>query len=189
MGCIIKLLFTTYLLRVHSQRWVGTFVVTSTCNGTSCCCLSDQIVFMMPQAALLAFNGSLSGPCLGKTSFSDTINYSGGYKSTYTLESMSIAFTIMLSNDSNSLTITASSEQFCNVEAVRSNTSLENETDFDNTTQEAMTTITSTNVSSSTTPQITSTTTTSASVSVLRKHTNIIMVFTLVSFCVSAKNI
>ena len=69
-------------------------------------CLIKQIVITTSTSELLAFNTSLNGVCLGETSFSNIIDYSSGYTSTFTTNSITVS--IILSNDRSALVISNS---------------------------------------------------------------------------------
>ncbi len=167
-------------MTVHSQTWNGTFIPDSACNTGTCCCVSSEIIITRPTSSLLAFNGSLNGVCLGRTSFSSTAAYPNGYTVSITISIVTLGIT--LSNDSNTLTIANSLSSSCTVIAVRQVTTV--------TTVTPVTTVTTVTTITPVTAVTTVTTVTTSTVrsNAVRQYINIIMLFYLV-FSSSLMNI
>ncbi|CAF1415585.1 unnamed protein product [Rotaria sp. Silwood1] len=123
MRWTIALIFITYLMTVHAQTWAGSFTTDSSCDTSQCCCLSNKIVIARPSSNLIFFNTSLSGMCLGQTSYSGTSDYPSGYSVTVSVSIVTL--TITLSGDSNSITIDNSLGPSCGVQATRDVTTTE----------------------------------------------------------------
>ncbi|CAF3084011.1 unnamed protein product [Rotaria sp. Silwood2] len=117
MRWIIAFLFVTYLMTVHSQTWVGTFTADSGCDTNQCCCLSNKIVIGRPTSDTISFNTSLTGICLGQTSYSGITDYPDDYVISVSVSI--ITLTITLSSDSNSIDIINSLGPSCGVTATR----------------------------------------------------------------------
>jgi hypothetical protein len=80
--------------------------------------LSNSIALSSPSSSILVFNTSLTGSyCGGYTSYSAQGTYPTGYTSTITI--LIVTLNVVLSGDSNTLTITSSLGSSCGVTAFR----------------------------------------------------------------------
>ncbi|UJR07724.1 hypothetical protein I4U23_012009 [Adineta vaga] len=117
MYSTILFIFSTFWIANQAQIWNGTFQMNSTCITTSCCCVSRELVVTRPTTNTLSVNANLTGVCFGLNALSDTEEYPNGYTLSVTISLLTLD--IILSNDSNTLTITNSLMPQCNGKAVR----------------------------------------------------------------------
>lgn len=117
MHWIAIFLLSTYLIAVDSQQWIGNFTVDSGCNMNQCCCLTNTIAISTTPSNQIAFNASLSGVCFGQTGYYGTADNPNGF--TMTAGNAMASFTITLSSDSNTLSISSSLQPTCIMGAVR----------------------------------------------------------------------
>ena len=118
MYWIIFVIFTSYIVTVHSQTWVGAYNLDTSCSTASCCCLSNQIVITRPTTDTIAFNTSLSGAlCMGFMTYDGEGEYPSGYSISISISI--VTMTITLSEDSNSLAITSTLGAACSTNGAR----------------------------------------------------------------------
>ncbi|CAF3535234.1 unnamed protein product [Rotaria socialis] len=124
MSWVIAFFLVTSCVAVQSQAWPGSYTPDSSCNVNQCCCIINDMVITQPTSNTISFNTSLTGVCLGETSYDGDANYSGGYSISVSNSLVTLAIT--LSSDSNNLTITSSTSMgsACTVIAARDATTV-----------------------------------------------------------------
>ncbi|CAF1102936.1 unnamed protein product [Adineta ricciae] len=109
--------FATLWTTTQSQTWAGIYQMNTTCITSTCCCLVNDIVLTRPSLNILAFNATLSGQCFGLPSITSSIGYPVGYS--LSLSISIVTLTVLLSNDSNTLTAVNPLISQCTGRAVR----------------------------------------------------------------------
>jgi hypothetical protein len=89
---------------IHSQNWVGSFKIDSSCNTTYCCCLSGIADITCSSINLLKLESSISGQRSGFTTFICTTIYPSNYTGYITCGVQELIRT--LSCDDNTITAT-----------------------------------------------------------------------------------
>jgi hypothetical protein len=113
----ILFFFGTSWMTVQGQTWPGVYRMGSSCSTTSCCCLVNNLIVTRPSSNTLAVNTSLAGQCSGQSYFAGTATYPTGYS--LSLSFSIITLNVMLSNDSNTLTVINPIMSSCNGIGVR----------------------------------------------------------------------
>ncbi|CAF1093563.1 unnamed protein product [Adineta ricciae] len=113
----ILFIFATLWTTTQSQTWAGIYQLNTTCITSTCCCLVNDIVLTRPSLNILTFNATLSGQCFGLPSITSSIDYPVGYS--LSLSISIVKLTVLLSNDSNTLTAVNPLMSQCSGRAVR----------------------------------------------------------------------
>lgn len=101
----------------QSQTWTGTFTADSQCSTSICCCLSGKVTLLNSTSSSYTVGSSLSGVCGGLTLFAGTA-YVSGYSGWIMFGSTND--TLVLSSDSNTITLTNPTTSACSGSATRS---------------------------------------------------------------------
>ena len=102
---------------VRSQDWVGSYTTDATCDTSSCCCLSGNVVLERPTRNTLKLTSGLRGPCSGETGFSATIGYPAGYSVDLQLGQETLRCTF--NSDSTAITATNAASPRCSGNAYK----------------------------------------------------------------------
>ncbi|CAF1449518.1 unnamed protein product [Adineta steineri] len=113
---VLFLLMATVIGAAQSQSWAGTYTVDSSCNTTSCCCLSGKAVLTSTTNGY-SVNSSASSLCNSNSTFTGTLsttNYTGWIKVNSDND------TVTLSSDSLTITINDTTNSTCTNKLIKS---------------------------------------------------------------------
>ena len=120
---ICFLLVSIIIDSIESQTWTGTYIPDSSCNTTSCCCLSGKAVITSLTANSYSVQSGLTGVlCSGATTFRGTL-YTNGYTGSIIVGSDND--TVTLTSDSANITVTNSKNPACSGNAVKNGSTMQ----------------------------------------------------------------
>ena len=116
-GTLALVLLVSIISVVQSQTWEGNYTTDSSCDTTSCCCLSGKVIVAYGAPNLYAVVSGVSGVCGGQTIFSG-VAHTNGYSGWMVVGSTND--TLTLSGDSQTVTLANPTYSACNGRGTKS---------------------------------------------------------------------
>lgn len=104
---------------VWAQTWAGTYIPSSSCNKSACCCMNGLLMVTRPSSNSLLITSGLNGMCAGKLIFSVLTTYPSGYTTNVSFSGQK--FTCTLSSDSQNISVVSASNSKCIMAASKKN--------------------------------------------------------------------
>ncbi|CAF1225402.1 unnamed protein product [Adineta ricciae] len=116
-GTLAVVLLVSIISVVQAQTWEGNYTTDSSCDTTSCCCLSGKVIVASGAPNVYAVVSGVNGVCGGQTIFTG-IAYTNGYSGWMVVGSTND--TLTLSSDSQTVTVINPVNSACNGRGTKS---------------------------------------------------------------------
>lgn len=116
-GTLALFLLVSIIGVARSQTWEGNYTSDSSCDTTSCCCLSGKVIVVNGGSNMYAVVSGVSGVCGGQTMFSG-VAHTNGYSGWMVVGPSND--TLSLSADSQTVTVSNPSNSACNGRGTKS---------------------------------------------------------------------
>ncbi|UJR18935.1 hypothetical protein I4U23_022064 [Adineta vaga] len=117
MQVMVLFLFVAIVIgSTQSQTWAGTYMPDSSCDTSTCCCLSGQAIVTSSSANSYTVQSGASGVCGGAVTFTGNL-YTSGYTGWMMVATDND--TVTLSSDSHIVTVTNPSRSACNGQGIK----------------------------------------------------------------------
>lgn len=122
MKAIIYILFFISTI-VQAQIWEGTYCADDTCSTNGCCCFSGQVK-VINASSIIKVLGSMKGSYCNWFPTLTVAAYPSGYNASIPIQVIGQNISLMLSNDSSTVTVNIPLLPQCRIRVVRINSTM-----------------------------------------------------------------